>query len=104
MRQRQAWRSPRAKACRRPGRRDVNTPHESRLGWYARRLARMSPAEVLWRAHDKAFQVAWVRRQVHREQIARDTHGMSADRRVPARLSNATGPHLPPTARAATPA
>lgn len=41
----------------------------TRLGWYARRLARMSPTEMLWRAHDHGLQAAWSRRQVHREQI-----------------------------------
>jgi hypothetical protein len=38
-----------------------------RIGWYARRAARMSPAEVTWRARDQARQVAWSRRQVSRE-------------------------------------
>ena len=42
----------------------------SRLGWYARRIARMSPAEVAWRARDQAVQVAWTRRQVRRGQAA----------------------------------
>ena len=41
----------------------------SRLSWYARRAARMSPAEVAWRARDQAVQLAWSRRQVRREQI-----------------------------------
>jgi Heparinase II/III-like protein/Heparinase II/III N-terminus len=36
----------------------------SRLGWYARRIARMSPAEMAWRARDQAVQAAWTRRQV----------------------------------------
>ena len=49
----------------------MNAPQESRLGWYARRLARMSPPEVGWRVRDKALQAAWARRQVHREQMAR---------------------------------
>ena len=35
-----------------------------RLGWYARRAARMSPAEVAWRARDQAAALAWSRRQV----------------------------------------
>ncbi len=42
----------------------------SRLGWYARRLARMSPAEVPWRARDHVLRLAWSRRQVTREQVA----------------------------------
>ena len=35
------------------------------LGWYARRLTRMSPREVGWRVGDRLRQVRWVRRQVH---------------------------------------
>jgi hypothetical protein len=45
----------------------VNTSQQSRLGWYARRLARMSPAEIGWRVYDKARQVAWAYRQEHRQ-------------------------------------
>ena len=36
----------------------------SRLGWYARRAARMSPVEMAWRARDQALQVAWRPRRV----------------------------------------
>ena len=36
----------------------------SRLGWYARRLGRMSPAEVTWRAREQALRRAWRSRQV----------------------------------------
>ena len=48
----------------------MNAPGASRLGWYARRVARMSPAEMAWRAHDQVLRVAWARRQVSREQLA----------------------------------
>ena len=41
----------------------------SRLGWYARRASRMSPAEMAWRGRDKIVQTAWSRRQVSRSQI-----------------------------------
>jgi Heparinase II/III-like protein/Heparinase II/III N-terminus len=41
----------------------------SQLGWWARRIARMSPAEVAWRARDQVLQAAWSRRQVRREQL-----------------------------------
>lgn len=34
----------------------------SRLGWYVRRLRRMSPAEVAWRLEDRARQEWWARR------------------------------------------
>jgi Heparinase II/III-like protein/Heparinase II/III N-terminus len=36
----------------------------SRLGWYARRLGRMSPAEIAWRVREQALQRAWRSRQV----------------------------------------
>jgi Heparinase II/III-like protein/Heparinase II/III N-terminus len=42
----------------------VNATPASRFGWYARRLARMSPVEVAWRTRDKLLQAAWSRRQV----------------------------------------
>jgi hypothetical protein len=43
----------------------------SRLGWYARRVARMSPTEMAWRVRDQVVQTAWSRRQVTREQLAK---------------------------------
>jgi hypothetical protein len=36
----------------------------STFGWYARRLGRMSPAEVAWRVHQQAVRWAWSRCQV----------------------------------------
>jgi Heparinase II/III-like protein/Heparinase II/III N-terminus len=41
----------------------------ARLGWYGRRIARMSPAEVAWRARDQVLAAAWSRRQVSRAQM-----------------------------------
>ncbi len=46
----------------------MSSPQPSRLRWYVRRLASMSPAEMAWRCYDKALQAAWRRRQVTREQ------------------------------------
>jgi hypothetical protein len=43
----------------------------SRLGWYARRAARMSPAELAWRTRDQLVRAAWSPRQVTRQQLAR---------------------------------
>jgi hypothetical protein len=43
----------------------------SRLGWYARRAAQMSPVEVAWRLRDQAIRAAWAPRQVSRQQLAR---------------------------------
>ena len=42
----------------------------AKLGWYARRLGRMSPAEIAWRAREQAIRRAWARRQVRPGQIA----------------------------------
>ena len=41
----------------------------SKLGWYARRLGRMSPAEIAWRAREQALRRAWARRQVLPRQV-----------------------------------
>ena len=51
----------------------MTVPPGFRLSWYARRAARMSPAEVAWRARDQAVQLAWSLRQVRREQIGVST-------------------------------
>jgi Heparinase II/III-like protein/Heparinase II/III N-terminus len=74
----------------------VTTVRISQLGWYARRLARMSPAEVPWRARDQVLRAAWSRRQVRREQ-------------TPAAAPLPAGAHrftavLPPDAAARVPA
>ncbi|HJZ08703.1 MAG TPA: hypothetical protein VJ283_11525, partial [Trebonia sp.] len=42
----------------------------SRLAWYARRLGRMSPAEIAWRAREQALRRAWRSRQVRPGQTA----------------------------------
>jgi hypothetical protein len=42
----------------------------SRLGWYARRLGRMSPAEMAWRLHDQTCQLYWAGRRVRPGQLA----------------------------------
>ena len=49
----------------------VSTAATSRLGWYARRAARMSPAEMAWRVRDQVVRAAWSPRQVTRQQLAR---------------------------------
>ena len=38
-------------------RRDMSASRISHFGWYARRAAAMSPAEMAWRARDQALQV-----------------------------------------------
>jgi hypothetical protein len=42
----------------------VTEKKPSKLGWYLRRLGRMSPAEIAWRIREQAVRRAWARRQV----------------------------------------
>ena len=49
----------------------MSTAATSRLGWYTRRAAQMSPAEMAWRARDQVIRAAWSPRQVTRQQLAR---------------------------------
>ena len=48
----------------------MSVPAISRLGWYARRLGRMSPAEIAWRVRQQAIRRAWRNRQVRPGQLA----------------------------------
>jgi Heparinase II/III-like protein/Heparinase II/III N-terminus len=52
----------------------------SRVAWYARRFAKMSPTEMCWRVRDSALHAAWSGRQVSREE---SVTGLSARPRVP---------------------
>src|SRR6516165_11507159 len=79
----------------------MSASQTSRLGWYARRAARMSPAEVVWRARDRALQAAWSGRQVTREQIAADVPLPPGGRRFTAVLPPATANLVPEEAKAA---
>ncbi|MGN6679634.1 MAG: alginate lyase family protein [Streptosporangiaceae bacterium] len=79
----------------------MNAPRQSRLAWYARRLGRMSPAEVTWRLRDKALQAAWLMKHVKPN---RTEVGRSAAGDVPpftARLPECTGSRVPEAARSA---
>jgi hypothetical protein len=60
-----------ATSTSRPGTSRLGTSRlgTSRLGWYGRRIARMTPAEVAWRARDQVLAAAWSRRQVSRAQM-----------------------------------
>ena len=79
----------------------MSTPRTSRLGWYLRRVARMSPAEVTWRARDQARQVAWSRRQVRRDQLASAVLLPVGDRRFTAVLPPDTAARVSENARTA---
>jgi hypothetical protein len=74
----------------------------SRLGWYARRLARMSPAELAWRARDQALQAAWSGRQVTRVQLAAAPPALPpGERRFTAVLPSGTAARVPEEVRKA---
>jgi hypothetical protein len=84
----------------------VKTTENSRLEWYARRAARMSPAEVAWRGRDQAMQAAWARRQVRREQVTSAAPPAAAPpparpRRFTSTLAADTAARVPAAARAA---
>ncbi len=73
----------------------------SRIGWYAHRASRMSPAEVLWRSRDKAVQALWLGRRVSRDQLAAAVIGLPGERRFTAVLPPATPARVPEVARKA---
>ena len=79
----------------------VSALHSSRLGWYARRAAGMSPAEMAWRARDQALRAAWSRRQVRREQIPAILSMPGGERRFTAVLPPDTAARVPEEAKAA---
>ena len=79
----------------------MTAPQASRLGWYARRIARMSPAEVVWRARDQAVAAWWSRRQVSREQTAVFAPTRPGQRRFTAVLPARTAACVPEEAKKA---
>src|ERR1700730_8575588 len=79
----------------------MNATPASRLGWYARRIARMSPAEVAWRARDQVLQALWSRRQVTPDQLGKALLPPAGDRRFTAILPKATASRVSAEARAA---
>jgi hypothetical protein len=79
----------------------VSMPSASRLGWYARRAARMSPAEVAWRARDQVVRLAWSRRQVSRAQLAAAGPATAGEPRFTATLPPQAADRVPAEAKAA---
>ncbi|MGO8894222.1 MAG: alginate lyase family protein [Streptosporangiaceae bacterium] len=73
----------------------------ARLGWYARRATRMSPAEMAWRARDQALRAAWSRRQVRREDLPAIGPASGGPRRFTAVLPPGTAERVPDGAKAA---
>jgi hypothetical protein len=73
----------------------------SRLGWYARRAAAMSPEEAAWRARDQALRAWWSRRQVTPGQLDADAPPPGGERRFAAVLPPGTAESIAGEARAA---
>lgn len=73
----------------------------SKLGWYARRLRRMSPAELGWRAREQAIRRAWSRRQVRPAQVAALPPLSVGDRRFTTPLPRDCASQVPERAKAA---
>ena len=71
----------------------------SRLGWYVRRAARMSPSEVAWRGRDQALRLAWSRAQVSREQLGAAAAAAPGGLRFTAVLPPDTAARVPGDAR-----
>ena len=79
----------------------MSATRTSQLGWYARRAAAMSPAEVAWRARDQVLRAAWSRRQVTRKQLDADVPPPAGEREFPVVLPPDTAARVPGEARAA---
>ncbi|WP_222850010.1 alginate lyase family protein [Trebonia kvetii] len=71
----------------------------AKLGWYVRRLGRMSAAEIAWRAREQAIRRAWSRRQVRQGQIASGALSVAADRPFTAVLPADAAQRVPGHAR-----
>ena len=72
-----------------------------RLGWYMRKVAGISPADVAWRTRDQALQLAWARRQMRREQPVPAVLLPAGQRRFTAVLRPGTAECVPEEARKA---
>jgi hypothetical protein len=79
----------------------VTAARAPRLGWYARRIATMSAAEVLWRTRDQALKTAWSARQVSRDQMTAGACSVPGRRNFTAVLPPDTAARVPEAARKA---
>jgi len=79
----------------------MNMTATSRLGWYVRRAAQMSPDEMAWRARDQLVRAAWAPRQVTRRQLARATGAAPRGLAFTAVLPPGTAARVPEEARKA---
>ena len=77
------------------------TAPSARLGWYVRRVARMSPAEVAWRTRDQLVRAAWRPRQVRPGHSAAFAALPGGERVFSATLPAGTADRVPAEPRAA---
>ena len=71
------------------------------LRWYARRAARMSPAEVGWRARDQLLRTAWAPRQVSRAEVRAPAPEQPCERRFTSVLPAQAASRVPDAAKKA---
>jgi hypothetical protein len=77
----------------------MSTTATSRLDWYVRRAAQMSPAEMAWRVRDQVLRAAWSPRQVTRHQLARPAAAPDRKLAFTAVLPPGTAARVPEEAR-----
>lgn len=78
-----------------PSTRKADLVSRPALGWYARRLARMSPSEVLWRSTDGIRRGVWARHQVTAETAAAAPPLAAGQRRLATVLPPALAEEVP---------
>jgi hypothetical protein len=79
----------------------VTNAVSAKLGWYARRVSRMSPGEVAWRVREQALRRSWSRRQVRPGQLAALPAFPAGERRFTSVLPPGAASRVPEPARAA---
>jgi len=77
----------------------MSTLRWSQLSWYARRLSRMEPWELAWRARDEALHLAWSRRQVDGRRLGNSRVPTVRERQLGVLLSPETAARVPAAAR-----
>ncbi|WP_350277225.1 alginate lyase family protein [Kribbella sp. HUAS MG21] len=71
------------------------------LGWYVRRLRRMSPTELIWRARDTGRRTAWAYQQVRPGQDGKTDLPLRTERTFRTTLAPRTADAVPDAARKA---
>jgi hypothetical protein len=80
---------------------DPPSDRSSKVGWYLRRISRMSPGEVAWRVREQALRRAWSRKQVRPDQVAALPPFPAGERRFAAVLPPDAALAIPEAAKAA---